>query len=144
MMRLARLWWVIIACLVLLLLGGVGCGTPSALENTMTVTGVVTDYETGVPVSSIEVKLYTYHPNPVLEYLPPTGHVIGSDITTEEGEYRIEVNADLFQRLKELDYNKLVVFVAPGIEGFKVIDLARGVVTVDLVSGAPAPSGTSQ
>jgi hypothetical protein len=133
----------ILTCLALLLLGSIGCGAPPALGNIMTITGIVTDYESEVPVNSIEVGLYTYHPNPVLEYLPPTGHIIGADITTEEGKYQIEVNADLFQSLAELDYNKLVVFVAPGIGGFKVIDLAQRAIAVDLVSGAPAPSGTS-
>jgi hypothetical protein len=107
----------------------------------MTITGVVTHYESGAAVSGIEVKLYTYHPNPVLEYLPPTGHVIESDITTGQGNYQFEVNADLFQELIELDYSKLVVFVAPGGGGWKVIDLAEGTIEADLVTGAPAPSG---
>jgi hypothetical protein len=143
-MKLNRLTGTIVACLALFLLGGIGCGTPPSPESSMTVTGVVTDYEGGVPASNIEVRLYTYHLNPVLEYLPPTGHAIGADISTEEGKYRIEVDADLFQKLKELHYNKLVVFVAPGIGGFKVIDFARGTTAVNLVSGAPAPSSTSQ
>ena len=142
-MRLIIQAGAILTCLALLLPGSIGCGAPPALGNIMTITGIVTDYETGAPASGIEVGLYTYHPHPVLEYLPPTGHIIGSDITTEEGKYQIEVDADLFQSLAELDYNKLVVFVAPGIGGFKVIDLAQRTIAVDLVSGAPAPSGTS-
>jgi len=143
MIRLTKLVWLIIACLALLLLGGIGCGAevvPPSPGSSMTIIGVVTDYKSEVPVSNIEVRLYTYHPHPVFEYLPPTGHVIGSDITTAEGKYRLEVNADLFQSLKKLDYNKLVVFVAPGIDGFKVVDLARVAVAVDLVTGAPVPS----
>jgi len=144
-MRLPRLVRAISISLALLLMGCFGCKGEVVLPSPgggMSITGTVTEHKSGAPASGIEVKLYTYHPNPVLGYLPPTGHVIGSDITTEQGEYQIEVNAGLFQRLMELDYNKLVVFVAPGVGGFEVIDLAEGTIEVDLVTGAPAPSGT--
>jgi len=119
-----------------------GCSTKPSPKTGMDIVGLVTEYQGGVPAKGIEVKLYTYHPNPLIEYLPPTGHVIDSDTTTEEGKYRLQVDTDLFRRLEELGYNKLVVFVAPGISGFKIIDLAEGIVEVDLITGAPAPAGT--
>lgn len=119
-----------------------GCSTKSSPETGLNITGVVTNYQNNAPAKGIEVKLYTYHPNPVLEYLPPTGHVIGTDITNEEGKYRLNVDADLFRKLENQGYSKVVVFVAPGISGFRVIDLTDGTIVVDLVTGAPAPSGT--
>jgi len=107
----------------------------------MSITGTVTEYKSGAPASGTEVELYTHHPNPRLEYLPPTGHVIGSDITNEDGKYWIEVDVDFFKKLAEVGYNKLVVFVTPGIGGWKVVDLVEGIIDVDLVIGAPAPCG---
>lgn len=146
MIRLPKLVGAVLTCLILLLAWCVGCTgevTPPSPESTMTITGVVTDYESGATVGGVEVKLYTYHPNPRLEYLPPTGHLIGSDITNEDGKYRIEVDVDLFKRLAELGYNKLVVLVTPGVGGWKVVDLVEGTIDVDLVIGTPAPCGAS-
>jgi hypothetical protein len=113
----------------------------ASTKKTLNITGVVTDYQSNAPAKSIEVKLYTFHQNPVLEYLPPTGHILDTDITNEEGKFQLLVNADLFRKLEQLSYKKLVVFVAPGISGFKVIDLSNGTIGVDLVTGAPAPAG---
>jgi len=146
MIRLPKLVGAVLTCLILLLAWCVGCTgevTPPSPESTMTITGVVTDYESGATVGGVEVKLYTYHPNPLFEYLPPTGHLIGSDITNEDGKYRIEVDVDLFKRLAELGYNKLVVLVTPGVGGWKVVDLVEGTIDVDLVIGTPAPCGAS-
>jgi len=142
-MRLLRLVGAGLISLLMVTASSIGCGKempPLSPESPMTVTGIVTEYESGATAGGIEVKLFTYHPNPRLEYLPPTGHVIGSDITTEEGKYRIEVGTDLLQKLVELGYDKLVVFVASGVGGWKVIDLAGGTIEVDLVTGAPVPS----
>ena len=119
-----------------------GCSIKSSLNTGLTITGVVTNYLDNTPAKSIEVKLYTYHPDPVLEYLPPTGHILNTAVTNEEGKYQLSIDTDLFQKLENQDYNKVVVFVAQGISGFKVIDLADETISVDLVIGAPAPSTT--
>jgi len=136
---------VVVATLVCFIMAAssIGCGkevTVPATENTMMITGVVTA-PSGTPENGVEVKLFTYHLNPVLEYLPPTGHVINSTLTTGEGRYQMEVNPDLLQKLLKLGYNKLVVYVAPGTGGFRVVDLAACSVEVNLVTGGPAPAG---
>jgi len=132
---------VLAALLGLSLLFMLECSAESSPKAGMEITGTVTDYQNNAPAKGIEVKLYTYHPNPVLEYLPPTGHIMGTDITNEEGRFKLNVGSDLLARLEKQGYNRVVVFVAPGISGFKVIDLADGAITVDLVTGAPAPAG---
>ena len=126
-------------CLLLFMFG---CSANPAPQNLLVITGVVTDYQSKALAKNIEVQLYTYHPNPIIEYLPPTGHVIDSVFTTEEGKYRLQVDANLFVRLQKLGYDKLVVFVGPAGSGFKVINLRDGTVEVNLITGAPAPAGT--
>jgi len=118
-----------------------GYSCKSSPKAGMEINGSVIDYQTNAPAKGVEVKLYTYHMNPVLPYLPPTGHILNTDITGEGGKYKLEVSTDLMMKLEEQGYSRVVVYVAPGISGFKVVDLADGTVTtVDLAIGAPAPS----
>jgi hypothetical protein len=122
------------------LLFTVGCSSQPSPQKTLSIFGVVTYYQTDTPARDIEVKLYTYHLNPLIEYLPPIGHILNTDITDEAGRYRLEVDVDLFNKLEKLNYQKLVVFVAQGISGFKIIDLSSGTKEVNLVNDAPAPA----
>jgi len=134
--------WLVFILVICSLFLTFGCSTNPAPQKPLIITGVVTDYQNNAPARNIEVQLYTYHPNPLIEYLPPTGHIIDSVFTTEQGKYQLQVDADLFARLEKLGYDKLVVFVAQGISGFKVINLSDGTVEVNLITGAPAPAGT--
>ncbi len=136
-----RLHTILAVLLGFSLLFMLGCSAESSPKAAMEITGTVTNYQNNAPAKGIEVKLYTYHANPVLEYLPPTGHIIGTDITNEEGRFKHKVGSELLVKLEKQGYNKVVVFVAPGISGFKVIDLADRAVEVNLVIGAPAPAG---
>jgi hypothetical protein len=123
------------------LISASACTGRSSTKAGIEINGTVTDYRNNVPAKDIEVKLYTYHPEPVLEYLPPTGHILNTDITDEDGKYKFEVDSDLLMKLEKQGYSKLVVYVAPGLSGFKVIDLVDGTrIVVDVVTGAPAPS----
>jgi len=114
-----------------------------ALLITMTVTGVVTYRGNGAPATGIGVGLYTYDPNLPSESFP-IDRAIKIDSTTEQGEYRLEVDEYVFRELTKLGHNKLIVavFATPVVErSWKVIDLAEGTIEADLVTVAPVPSG---
>lgn len=117
------------------------CSNKSSPKEGMEINGAVTDYRDNAPAKGVEVRLYTYHLNPVIQYLPPTGHILNTAITDEEGKYKLEISPDLLIKLEEQGYSKVVVYVAQGMSGFRVVDVADGtIIVVDLVIGSPAPS----
>lgn len=125
----------------LCLMSALACSTKLSAKASIEITGVVTNYQDNTLAKGIEVRLYSYHPNPVLEYLPPTGHILDTEFTNEEGKFKFEVGSDLLVKLEKQGYHEVVVYVAPGISGFQVIDLADRIPIVNLAIGAPAPAG---
>jgi len=131
----------ILICLALPVTGCASCigevippGSENTTESDMSIRGIVHDYQSGSTVGSAEIKLYTYKKPDLLPQLPPIGDVIATAVTDEQGRYQFEVQFKALPR----DCDRLVVFVDTGIEGYQVINVAPGMIEVDLTRGSPA------
>jgi len=107
----------------------------SQSPNIMVITGTVTSYETNSELPNAEINLTTYK-QPELVQLPPIGDTITTVLTNTEGVYKFDIQLSSLPA----DANKLVVSVDRGVQGWKAITPAKGVITVDLVAGSiPVP-----
>ena len=148
MITRSKLVATILICLALPVMGCVSCvekvvppspenttsGTNNTPESDMSIRGIVHDYQSGSTVGSVEIKLYTYKKPDLLPQLPPIGDVIATTVTDEQGRYQFEVQ---FKTLPQ-DCDKLVVFVDTGTEGYQAINVAPGMIQVNLTRWSPA------
>ena len=126
---------IILASLALLLISSVGCEQACAMDITSKVS--LASYEGGVPsanvqpgasASNLEGKLFV-HRQPDLPQLSPIGNPVATTVTDKQGKYQFEV------QIKTLPQgcDKLVVFVDSGSKGYQVINVASGMMQVDLI-----------
>ena len=106
----------------------------STPESDMSIRGIVHDYQSGSTAGGAEIKLYAYKEPDLLPQLPPIGDVIATTVTDEQGEYQFEVQ---FETLPQ-DCDKLVVFIDSGTEGYRVVDVAPGMIQINLTRWSPA------
>lgn len=112
---------------------------PTPKQSTMTILGTVkemaNEYETGAPLSNVNVELYTYE-EPELPQLPPIGDKVVSTRTDEQGSYKFEIGLETLPQ----NCNELVVFVDCGYMGWMTVSVSPSPTQVDLAKGSiPLP-----
>lgn len=123
-MKLPRLAKVMLIILSLFFVVCSGCGQAGS----MTITGTVTDFETGAPVENLGVSLYTYEAHQAITVFPGKDR-IASTTTDKQGRYQFEVMVG--------QYDKVVVQLESG--QWAPVEVKKGVIEINLEKGGPLP-----